>query len=129
MKNEAAWKAELKAALKARGAAVFSIHGHATQEAGWPDLYFAHRDGRGWIELKMADGEVSTIQRIVMQRLADAGEPVAVLRLSADRRTMVARSIPAVNGVARELKIEKDKVEELIWYYRGIDVSRLEVRS
>lgn len=63
--RETEWKAKLKKAFEGIGAKVLSLHGHAMQAPGWPDLYVCHPIWTGWIELKMHDGELSTAQKIV----------------------------------------------------------------
>lgn len=73
--RETEWKSKLKKEFESIGAKVLSLHGHAMQAPGWPDLYVCHPIWSGWIELKMHDGELSTAQKIVgnsleCQRLA-----------------------------------------------------------
>ena len=67
---ENAWKARLKKDLEALNGVVLSVHGHAMQAPGWPDLYVAHSRWSGWIELKMPRGSLSGIQVAVGKKLA-----------------------------------------------------------
>jgi hypothetical protein len=69
IKTENQWKAALVKELRAAGALVLSVHGHAQQAPGWPDIYVAHCIWSGWIELKSHDGELSEAQRIVGRKL------------------------------------------------------------
>jgi hypothetical protein len=96
MLTENQWKARLKAALVAQGAVVLSVHGHAMQAPGWPDLFFTHSRGRAWMELKMHDGELREAQRIVLRKLNEVDEFSLVLRLARDQKSCTAESFEGV---------------------------------
>lgn len=68
-------------ALEGYGAKVLNVHGHAMQARGWPDLYVAHRDWDGWLELKVGSNSCSTLQQIVIRDLRERDVPAFVLRL------------------------------------------------
>lgn len=70
--TETHWKARLRKEL-AKFGPVLSLHGHAMQEPGWPDLYVSSRRWSGFIELKMAGGQLSTAQKIVGRKLESNG--------------------------------------------------------
>jgi hypothetical protein len=70
--TETQWKARLRKQL-AKFGPVLSLHGHAMQEPGWPDIYVASSRWSGFIELKMATGQLSTAQKIVGRRLEAHG--------------------------------------------------------
>mgnify|MGYP001615058920 CR=1 FL=1 len=84
MKNEADWKSQLRKAFDTCGAQSLSLHGHGMQAPGWPDLWIGHHLWKGWIELKMWNGEVSTPQRIIGRKLEKIGS-FFVLRATKDK--------------------------------------------
>lgn len=67
--KESEFQTRLINALKKKGASVFNCHGHAMQEAGWPDLWVGHPKFQGWIELKIAGGKLSGKQKVILKRL------------------------------------------------------------
>ena len=69
IKTENQWKAALVKELRSRGVMVLSLHGHAMQAPGWPDIFVADKLWSGWIELKAHDGELSGAQRIIGRKL------------------------------------------------------------
>lgn len=64
---------KLIAALESRGAFTMKVHGHAMQRPGIPDLYVAHAEFQGWVELKVGDGRLSTLQLATIRELAQRG--------------------------------------------------------
>lgn len=82
--TETQWKAALVKALRDAGAAVLSVHGHAQQAPGWPDIYVCHGVWDGWVELKKSDGVMSEAQRIVARKLERQGK-FALLRMHHER--------------------------------------------
>lgn len=78
IKTENQWKAALVKALRAYGAHVLSLHGHAMQAPGWPDIFVAHRQWSGWIELKASSGELKDAQRLVGRKLEDLDQFVCL---------------------------------------------------
>ena len=67
-KSESVFQSEVVAAVKKVGGIAFNVHGHGMQAAGWPDLYIAHRQWTGWLELKVREGRASVLQ---MKRVDD----------------------------------------------------------
>ena len=65
--------------FKASGARVLNIHGHAMQEAGWPDTYCSHPYFHGFIETKV-NQPVSAKQMSVLNDLRSLGDHALVLR-------------------------------------------------
>lgn len=67
---ETRYKSKLVSTLRREGALVLSLHGHAQQAPGWPDVYVCHSLWRGWIELKKTGCLLSEAQRSVARKLA-----------------------------------------------------------
>lgn len=74
MIREAEFTRRMRSALETRGAFVAKIHGHAMQRAGLPDFYVSHPRWRGWLELKVGDGKLSTLQLATMMALVKSGD-------------------------------------------------------
>lgn len=79
-------KALLKVALTTQGARVLSVHGHAAQEPGWPDLLVWSRRWSGWIELKVNNRKLNPAQRLVIKELRLRYASVAVATYNTYRR-------------------------------------------
>ncbi len=70
--SEFEWKAQLTEDLRGKAALVLSLHGHAMQAPGWPDLYIAHRFWSGWLELKR-EATLAPLQRERLEGLTSRG--------------------------------------------------------
>lgn len=57
-----------------------SLHGHAMQEPGWPDIYIAHEQFVGWVEVKIGEGPLTPQQLRKAKGLLDIGTPIIVAR-------------------------------------------------
>jgi len=69
-KRESEFQSALKDQLEVPcGAVVLNVHGHAMQQAGWPDLHVVHPFWIGWLELKMDSGWLSKKQQAVCDQL------------------------------------------------------------
>ena len=78
--KESKYQAQVIKNLKAVGAQVLNLHGHAMQAPGWPDLFVAHPYYSGWIELKTKNGNLREVQRLVIAGLRYRKSPVIILR-------------------------------------------------
>lgn len=67
-------------ALRGAGAFVHKMHGSAFGQAGMPDLFVAHMDWIGWVELKVGSNKLTPLQAARMRQIESAGCPVVVLR-------------------------------------------------
>lgn len=65
--------------MRAAGALVLGLHGHAMQSPGWPDLYVAHPRYDGWVELKGDGGSLSPLQTAVGKKLVERRVRAVVL--------------------------------------------------
>jgi hypothetical protein len=79
--RESDFQSKLSASLRGAGAMVFNVHGHEMQAAGWPDLQVYSPRWVGQLELKMAAGRLSPMQRRVVGELRRRGFPAWVLRV------------------------------------------------
>lgn len=52
------------------------------QQAGWPDLFVAHSQWTGWIELKVDKRQLEKLQELCIQDLLDRGVTAFCLRYS-----------------------------------------------
>jgi hypothetical protein len=50
---------------------VLNVHGHASQEPGWPDVFVTHRYWTGWIEFKNSKTQISSYQEEILASLAN----------------------------------------------------------
>ena len=71
---------DLARRLEGVGALALKVHGHLMQEAGWPDLYVAHRTFHGWIEVKSGDRTLTALQRVRIGQIRARGVPALVVR-------------------------------------------------
>lgn len=79
MQPEARLGHKIKAALEARGAFVFKVHGSGMMMAGLPDLIVCH-DGRYLgLEVKMPGNKPSAIQLHTHTKIEKAGGHAAVV--------------------------------------------------
>jgi hypothetical protein len=85
---------------------VFICHGHAFQARGWPDIFVALPQWRGWIELKVK-APVEPHQKQMIRNLREMRCPAYILRYR-----------PKVGGVC----IMDDEEREL-GFYEGWDLS------
>jgi hypothetical protein len=76
---ERTWQSKLAKSLREQGAVVLVKHGNSTEGPGWPDLYVAHRQWTGWLELKIEPNKPTQRQRSVMQKLRSQGVEVYTL--------------------------------------------------
>ncbi len=75
-------------AIEKVGGQVLKIHGHAMQEAGWPDLQVYHRTWTGHLEDKFLDRQATALQRIRIRQLRSCGVHACVLRWNQGRLTL-----------------------------------------
>lgn len=56
-------------------------------QSGFPDLYVAHRDWTGWLELKYQDGRSRKSQQFAVRELRRRGVPAYFFRQRVDELT------------------------------------------
>lgn len=99
---------EIQAAVRARGAFVFKVHGSETMMAGLPDLIMCYRGFFVGLEVKTPTGKVSRRQRYVMRRIIEAQGIVTVPRSVADALKVldrVDRMLTPFEGVTHALSV------------------------
>ena len=79
MKTETKRTVALCRKLEKHGAMTFAVVAQMHQAPGWPDRFIAYEGGI-WVEFKGPKTKVSTLQRIIMQRLRERGVSAIVLR-------------------------------------------------
>lgn len=86
MQPEARIGHKIRAALEARGAFVFKVHGGPMMMAGLPDLIVCYKGRYIGLEVKTATGKVSKVQELIHRKIRAAGGYCAVVR-SVDEAT------------------------------------------
>lgn len=104
-KPENAWKARLVKAWRGMGMQVLSLHGHAMQEPGWPDIYVAGPHGRSfWVELKYdADGVLSARQELKLKALRRYRQRIFVATMYPADRVEVVQYMLSPDGAAYDV--------------------------
>jgi len=86
---ESKFQKHVKTYLENCGAMVLNVHGHQMQAAGWPDLYVAHENFNGWVELKVGKNWLSKLQEHRCRELDRRGVPALCLRMEEPKRWVV----------------------------------------
>lgn len=92
--NEARFQGIVIADLRASGALIFNVHGHAMQASGWADLQVYHRVWTGHLELKMQAGKPRTNQVVRSRDLWRRGFPLFFLRFWNDGDVTIEVILP-----------------------------------
>ena len=79
MQPEARLGHQIRAALEARGAFVFKVHGSGMMMAGLPDLIACYRGQYVGLEVKMYGNKASKVQELVHARIRGAGGSAVVV--------------------------------------------------
>lgn len=80
MQPEARLGHSIKAALEAKGAFVFKVHGSGMMMAGLPDLIVCYKGNYIGLEIKTPTGVVSKIQEHTHKKIRAAGGGAFVVR-------------------------------------------------
>lgn len=89
--TEARFRTVVVAAMRAAMADVFSVHGHAMQQPGWPDCHVVSPlcGGMAWVELKGAKTTLRDVQRACIRRINYKGGFAVVLRARPGRQWVI----------------------------------------
>jgi len=79
MQPEALLGHKIRAALQAKGAFVFKVHGSGMMMAGLPDLIVCYRGKFIGLEVKMPGNKASKVQALIHRKIVLAGGDVAVV--------------------------------------------------
>lgn len=79
MQPEARLGHSIRAALEARGAFVFKVHGSGMMMTGLPDLIVCYKGQYVGLEVKMHGNKASKVQELIHKRIAQAGGYVEVV--------------------------------------------------
>jgi hypothetical protein len=91
--------------LEALGALTFAVVAHEYQAPGWPDRYVAHPlCGGVWLEFKSEDGELSTLQRVILKRLHQRKVPAYVLRFPGSLERWDGELLATFDGASELLR-------------------------
>ena len=78
--NETTITKRILAALRARGAYAFKIHGHPMQQAGLPDICAVYQGRAIFLEVKREGQYATRLQQHTLNKLAECGALAYVIR-------------------------------------------------